>query len=117
MSKHIVAYFNTENDAESALASLRKVGVMDERVDMIPEEGRGQRIIMPATNLGSGGGGLPGHSGAFAAITNIKETFTGKDEKHPSYALEFSVEDSRVDDAIHVLKESDAYVDKSLTVD
>lgn len=106
MSKHIEAYFKSENDAESVHAELNKLKVNNVLIEEMPKD-YGGTMLIPFLSINSSTG-----SGGVVPLSPIKP------EQHNSsqdltQLLQFDVEDEDYEDALTILKENDGYGDKS----
>ncbi|WP_347861325.1 hypothetical protein U0355_11790 [Salimicrobium sp. PL1-032A] len=95
----IIAYFKSENDAESAMTSLKKLKVENEKVEEIPEDSRKNRV-MPFSS-----GGLQANMAEYGESFN--DAFGAKGAEM-TYLLQFDVEEEDHDAAIKVLEEHGA---------
>lgn len=95
----IIAYFKSENDAESARASLQKLKVENERVEEIPEDSRKERIIPFSSS------GLQANVAEYGESFNDAFGAKGEDMTH---LLQFDVAEDDHDDAVKVLEEHGA---------
>ncbi|WP_076559040.1 hypothetical protein [Salimicrobium flavidum] len=97
--EQLIAYFNSENDAHSAMTSLQKLKVENERVEEIPQDSKLARVI-------------PFSSGGFqASMAEYGETFNealGAKGKEVTHLLQFDVDEAEYDEAIKVLEEHGA---------
>lgn len=97
--EQLIAYFKSENDAYSAMTSLQKLKVENERVEDIPKESGWVRV-------------LPFSSGGFqATMAEYGETFnealSAKDAQI-THVLQFDVDKEDYDAAMKVLEEHGA---------
>ncbi|TGB03991.1 hypothetical protein [Halobacillus salinus] len=93
MTKHIEAFFETENDAESAKADLQELGIEKELVEPIPEEADVLPIVPVAGSTNVGGAGI-----SYDNIVHPGQDDTGK--KHLTHVLHFYLSDEHFDRAI-----------------
>ncbi|SIS78268.1 hypothetical protein [Salimicrobium salexigens] len=97
--KQVIAYFANENDAESALTSLKKYKVEKERVEEIPQDSKLERVI-------------PFTSGGFQAdVAEYGETFNealGNKGKEVTHLFQFEVEEEDHEGVLKVLQEHGA---------
>ncbi|MCA0971842.1 hypothetical protein LCM20_14640 [Halobacillus litoralis] len=106
MTKHIEAFFQTENDAESAKADLQELGIEKEIVEPIPESVDTLPIIPVA------GSSNTGAAGAFSYddIVHPSSDETGK--KHLTHVLHFYLKDEQFDRAIEKIKKHNGHMDE-----
>ncbi|MCP3028873.1 hypothetical protein [Halobacillus sp. A5] len=102
MTKHIEAYFKTENDAESAKAELQKLSVTNEMVEPIPEESRLTGVV-PVLNQ-SQSAGVANFSDVINPEKSTSREDTPPEVKHLTYLLHFDVDSKEYNDALAILK-------------
>lgn len=118
MTKNIRAYFKSENDVESARASLQRLRVSNLFIDELPEEERENNYvaILPlgsASNSTSIGTGVAG-ANTGAGVGNIGAAFDdGDDNNQITHILEGQVEDEDYEEAQAVLAENRGYTNNS----
>lgn len=119
MAHKFLAYFKSENDAETTSAHLQKMNVSNVLVDRIPEGAKGI-LLLPAANLGTGATGMgaagaPGLVGKVGRIGSLKDLWKSESEKSDTFShiLEFEVEEEDHEEALKVLRDSDAYIDEN----
>ncbi|MYL72749.1 hypothetical protein GLW00_18115 [Halobacillus litoralis] len=109
MAKTIQAYFSTENDAESAKASLQPLSVEQDTVEAIPEDTDMTPIVPVAGSTNSGGGTFN-----FTEVVSPKHDKDSalSDKKHLTHVLHFSIKEEEYDRAVEVIKEHNGHMDK-----
>lgn len=102
MTKSILVYFKSENDAESAHASLQRLRVSDLFVDEIPEAEQ-NRIVVPLFNLGT--------TSTNAGIIGSMDEQGDQDMTDDSltHLLEGQVDEADYEEAMQVLSDSKGY--------
>lgn len=113
MYKAIQAFFKTEDDAESARATLNKLKTNDIFVDHLPD-GEGYITAVPLAYTGNNTHGMgAGHGGIIAPIA-----FTGEmksDDNTPrTYMVDMQVDESDFQEALRIIMEKDGRVPKDL---
>ena len=110
MAERMQAYFKSENDAQSALASLQRVNVSNTFVEEIPDDGN-RRVLIPAVSAGTG----PVNTSAGPGL--YRDLWNGDDEEEHSYShiLEFEVAEEDAEEAFRLLQKEKAYIDESLS--
>ncbi|MCP3032087.1 hypothetical protein LF817_12090 [Halobacillus sp. A1] len=116
MTKHIEAFFRTENDGESAKAELQKLSTQNEMVEPIPEQSRLTGVV-PVLNQSqsSGGvaaGGVAGFGDFLKSDKNTSREDTPTDVEHLTYLLHFDVKDDEYQEALSILKNHDGHMDQ-----
>ncbi|KHE67080.1 hypothetical protein [Halobacillus sp. BBL2006] len=110
MAKHVEAFFQTENDAESAKASLQKLTIEHEMVEAIPED-KDLTTIVPVGGSSSTGGG------AFNFTEVVQPAFDDEgalfDKRHLTHILHFEVQEEEYERALEIIKEHEGHMDKS----
>ena len=107
--KAIQAYFQTENDAESAKASLQSLSVEQESVEAIPEDTDMTPIVPAAGSTNSGGGTFN-----FTEVVSPKHDRDALSyKKHLTHVLHFSVKEEEYDRAIQVIKEHEGHMNRT----
>ncbi|PAV31479.1 hypothetical protein CIL05_02155 [Virgibacillus profundi] len=103
MTKNILAYFKSENDAESAKANLQRLQVSNLFVDEIPETDHNVTYVplMPigSTNTGTSAGGVVG----------LGDDLANKDDNPATHLLEGQVDEKDYEEAIQILADSKGY--------
>lgn len=108
MSKSLLAYFKSENDAESARASLQRLRVTDLHVEQLSEK-ENRTVFIPFFISGStfsdtgDVGGLNQGSGMLA------KDMMNDDDSFVTHLLEGRVEESDYEEAIRTLSDNHAY--------
>ncbi|MFC4023449.1 hypothetical protein ACFOUV_06370 [Oceanobacillus longus] len=104
MTKNILAYFKTENDAESARSALQTLKVSNLIIDSLPEANEGTAYI-PIAPLGPtwGGKGIVGFSNL------IEDEASHGGDNHITYMLEGQIEDEEVEEAMKILMENNGF--------
>ncbi|GGF23364.1 hypothetical protein GCM10010954_22720 [Halobacillus andaensis] len=110
MTKHIEAFFKTENDAESAKAELQKLSISNQFVEPIPEESRLTGIV-PVLNQGTTAG-VAGFRDFIKPNKSTSEDDTPPDTGHLTHLLHFDVDKDDYNDALAILKTHDGHMDK-----
>ncbi len=90
MTKHVEAYFETENDAESAKASLQKLVIEEEYIEPVPDNTPLLSRLIPLNNLDKSG-----------------------PDKQLTHLLRFDVKDENYETALNVIKEHEGHMDPS----
>ncbi|MBM7579938.1 hypothetical protein [Jeotgalibacillus terrae] len=105
MEHHLQAYFKTESDAESALASLQRCPIRDPRIDAIPDTDRNP-FLLPALSFSSSSAPQTGVITDRDAISEAdsSETF--------HYLIEFYVNENDREEVLSVLSKTEAHLDK-----
>ncbi|MFZ0369510.1 MAG: hypothetical protein WAM07_07905 [Halobacillus sp.] len=109
MTKHVEAYFRTENDAESAKSSLQKYNIEQEAVEPIPEE-VDLTPIVPASGSANTGGGTFNFTDV---ITPNKDKDAMADKRHLTHVLNFKIPEENYDEALKVIVEHDGHMEQS----
>ncbi|TFE03420.1 hypothetical protein [Jeotgalibacillus sp. R-1-5s-1] len=105
MEHHIQAYFRNESDAETALAKLQKCPIRDARIDSIPD-GNTNPFVLPALNFTSSSSPNAG------VITDGDAINTKGSSERFDYILEFYVEEQNRREAVNILGQTEAHLDK-----
>lgn len=105
MLQHVQVYFESENDAESAVVKLKKVAISDARVDSIPDGDR-NLFVIPALNFSGGTGSSAG------VIANPNQN--QGDPKDFTHVLEFYVAPENIPEMLEVLGTTNGHLDKEL---
>ncbi|PTL37711.1 hypothetical protein [Alkalicoccus saliphilus] len=105
-------YFQTEDQAEDAAASIRKYRVQDVMVDRIPESSEKNVVLIPASGIGTPGTAHPGQPGVFTSAKKLKDKFTNKDR--PEYVLEFDVDPEHKQEVLEEVKKTEGMVDEKI---
>lgn len=110
MAKAVQAYFKTENDAESAKATLQSLSVEQEMVEAIPEETDMTPIVPIAGSTNSGGGTFN-----FTEVISPKhdQESAMSDKRHLTHVLHFSIKEEEYERAIQVIKDHDGHMHRS----
>ncbi|UOQ92596.1 hypothetical protein MUO14_19440 [Halobacillus shinanisalinarum] len=90
MTKHVQVYFKTENDAESANASLQKLAIENEQIEPVPDDPPLLSRLIPLNNL------------------NNPET-----DNHLTHLLHFDVKEEERESALEIIKEHKGHMDPS----
>ncbi|UOR13352.1 hypothetical protein [Halobacillus amylolyticus] len=90
MTKHVEAYFKTENDAESAKASLQKIEIENELVEPIPDDSSLLARLVPLSNFKNPGS-----------------------DRHLTHLLQFDVKEEGYKSALSIIEEHDGHMDQS----
>ncbi|MGJ9458295.1 hypothetical protein [Oceanobacillus sp. CF4.6] len=104
MTKNMIAYFRTENDAESARSTLQTLKVSNLIIDSIPEANEGTAYI-PIAPLGPtwGGKGVVGFS-------NLTEDEASHGSDYPvTHMLEVQIEEEDIEEAMKILMENNGF--------
>ncbi|MFC7063088.1 hypothetical protein [Halobacillus seohaensis] len=109
MRKHIEAYFNTENDAESARAELQKLSMENDLVEAIPEETRLTGIV-PVLNQ-SQSAGVPDFNDFIDPDKNVSKD-ENQDVDHLTHLLHFDVKGDDYNEALAILKTHNGHMDQ-----
>ena len=107
MSKSLLAYFKSENDAESARASLQRLRVTDLYVEEVPEE-EGTKMFIPLFTMGS----TSSSTGAVGELDEggIAANEMMRDNDSPiTHILECQVEDADYEEAKNILSDRNGY--------
>ncbi|MYL38318.1 hypothetical protein [Halobacillus litoralis] len=110
MSKTVQAYFQTENDAESAKADLQSLSVQREMVEAIPGDVDLTPVVPVAGSANTGGGTF-----------NFTEVITPKhdreealsDKRHLTHVLHFSVKEEEYERAVGVIKDHNGHMNRN----
>ncbi|TVP85174.1 MAG: hypothetical protein EA344_05195, partial [Alkalicoccus sp.] len=105
-------YFQTEDQAEDAAASIRKYRVQDVLVDRIPESNERDMALIPASGIGTPGSAHPGQPGVFTSAEKLKDSFTNKN--NPQYILEFDVDPEQKKKVLEEIKKTEGMVDEKI---
>lgn len=105
MTRHIEAFFETENDAESAKADLQELGIEKEMVEPIPDDADVLPIVPVQGSTNTGGGGV-----SFDSIVHPGKDDTRK--KHLTHVLHFYLKDEHFDGALEKIKEHNGHMDE-----
>ncbi|TDL34977.1 hypothetical protein E2R51_04445 [Jeotgalibacillus sp. S-D1] len=107
MLQHVQTYFQSENDAESAVVKLKKIPISDARVDPIPD-GDLNLLVVPA--LSFSGNTTP----TAGVVTNADLTQSQSSSGDFTHVLEFYVAPENIPETMKVLGEVNAHLDKEL---
>ncbi|SFK23622.1 hypothetical protein SAMN04487936_109158 [Halobacillus dabanensis] len=107
--KTIQAYFPTENDAESAKASLQSLSVKQDTVEVIPEDTDLAPIVPVAGSTNTGGGTF---NFTEVVTPNHDRNSALSDKKHLTHVLHFSVKEEEYDRAIRVIEEHEGHMNR-----
>ncbi|WP_101846383.1 hypothetical protein [Halobacillus sp. Marseille-P3879] len=110
MTKHIEAYFKTENDAESARAELQKLSVSNEMVEAIPEESRLTGIV-PILNQ-SQSAGVANFSDVIKPDKATSREDTPPETNYLTHLLHFDVDRDEYNDALAILTTHQGHMDQ-----
>ncbi|MFG6149681.1 hypothetical protein [Halobacillus sp. B23F22_1] len=110
MKKHIEAFFKTENDAESAKASLQKLSISNPFMEPIPEESRLTGVV-PVLNQGTTAG-VAGFKDFIKPNKNTTDEDTPPETDHLTHLLQFDVDKDDYNEALAILKKHDGHMDK-----
>jgi len=114
MYKSIQAFFKTEDDAESAKATLNKLKTNDILVDELPDGG-GTMTVVPLGYSGNSTHGLgAGHGGIIAPIAFTGEVNPDDDNAPRNFMVDVQVEEADFQEALRVIMEKDGRVSKDL---
>jgi hypothetical protein len=107
--KAVQVYFPTENEAESAKASLQSLSVEQESVEVIPGDTDMAPIVPVAGSANTGGGTF-----SFTEVISPKHDQDSalSDKKHLTHVLQFSVKEEEYDRAIQVIKEHEGHMNR-----
>ncbi|WP_226585077.1 hypothetical protein [Halobacillus litoralis] len=110
MSKAIQAYFQTENDAESAKVDLQSLSVQQETVEAIPEDADLTPVVPVAGSANTGGGTF-----SFTDVVSPKKDQHGplSDQRHLTHVLHFTIKEEEYDRALSIIKNHDGHMNKS----
>ena len=112
MTRSVDVYFKSENDAESARASLQKVKATNVFIDEMPGD-IGTKMYIPLfpTNIGvSGTQNNVGPIGANALLVTEGTKEAGKeDQGRLTHLLHLDVNEDDYDQVFAILKEHDCY--------
>ncbi|MFA9560457.1 hypothetical protein ACERII_24460 [Evansella sp. AB-rgal1] len=120
MDLKMIAYFRTENDAESAAASLQKLNVTDVLVDEVPSDNKRGLVLIPAVNTGNTATGNHGPTNLVApGYLKDESTEDSMDtmDPHITHVLEFHIPEEEIDSALKELRQADAMLDKTMLED
>ncbi len=109
MSKHVEAYFKTENDAESAKAELQSLRTENELVEAIPEDANLTTSIIPLGGANQFGAG----AGVAGALDPDDESAPGSNDEHLTHLLQFQVHEEDFDQALHTIQKHYGHMDQS----
>ncbi|WP_404455978.1 hypothetical protein [Oceanobacillus kapialis] len=107
MSKSFVAYFKSENDAETAKAKLEKLRVSDMLVDELPN-GDKRATYFPIVGIGTPGSMSTGSGAMGIGMADVTDDHDEKSQKL-THLLEGKVEQEDYVEAISILAESNGY--------
>src|SRR5690625_3863397 len=108
MTETIEVYFKNENDAESALAQLRTLKVVQMHIEEMPEDARTKLYVpvFPASldtnTTGSARGPIT------PALSSVEDDVSGPD--YPSYLLYIEIETDDYEQAMKILQDHEYYV-------
>ncbi len=111
MTKHVQAFFKTENDAEDVKSHLQTLKVDDARVDTLPDADN-KMILTPLAFSGNNAHGM-GAGGGIVATFDAKDGTPVDDSPRPN-SLEFSVADDDYQEALKIIMENDGHVSKEI---
>lgn len=120
MEFKMIAYFRTENDAESAVASLQKLNVTDVLVDELPSDARRGLVLVPAVNTGNSATGNHGPTNLVAPgyLKDLStEGSTDEIASHVTHLLEFHIPEEDIGLALQELRQNDAFMEKTMLED
>ncbi|MEC5424116.1 hypothetical protein QGM71_11495 [Virgibacillus sp. C22-A2] len=100
--ENILAYFKSENDAESARANLQRLQVSSIIVDKLPET-EGQQTFVPLFTVGS----TTTSTGIVGTVSNNGNE--GDHGKEMTYLVEGKVKPEDYEEALQILAESKGY--------
>ncbi|MFQ3546224.1 hypothetical protein Q7A53_19245 [Halobacillus rhizosphaerae] len=109
MSKHVEAYFKTENDAESAKAELQSLRTENELVEAIPEDANLTTSIIPLGGANQFGAG----AGVAGALDPDDEAAPGSNDEHLTHLLHFQIHEEDFDQALHIIQKHQGHMDQS----
>lgn len=104
MQNKIVAYFRTENDAESARSALQSLRVSNLMVDSIPDSGKRVRYI-PVAPFGA-------HWGAAGFVkrgTLLDDEPSAGSDAPMTHLLELEIEETDFEEAMKLLQENNGF--------
>ncbi|CDQ20403.1 Glyoxalase/Bleomycin resistance protein/Dioxygenase superfamily protein [Halobacillus karajensis] len=109
MTKSVQAYFATENDAESAKASLQSLSIGRETVEAIPEDTDMTPIIPVAGSTNSGGGTFN-----FTEVVSPKQDHehAKSDKKTLTHILHFTLPAEEIERALQIIKDHKGYINR-----
>lgn len=111
MFKKLEAYFKTENDAEDVHAKLNsKVNIRNVMIDQVPDGSENTFVVPIITGGGGSSGAMSGNSAI--PVPSSGEGFLKEDEGERKTFLECEVLEEDFNEALMILKENDAYVNK-----
>lgn len=110
LTKHIEAFFKTENDAESAKADLQKLTIEHEMVEAIPDEADLTTVVPIAGSSNTGGGTFN-----FTEVLEPKYDENGalSDKRHLTHILHFYIQEEEYDHALNIIKDHEGHMNKN----
>ncbi|WP_010648512.1 hypothetical protein [Oceanobacillus massiliensis] len=106
MLKNILAYFTSENDAESARSALQTLKVKKLSIDQIPnDQGQENTRYIPISPLGP----TWGINGTLEKETFGDEKVSEKDDRPLTHVIEGQIDEEDFDNAMKILLENDGY--------
>ncbi|CDO04518.1 hypothetical protein BN988_03078 [Oceanobacillus picturae] len=107
MTKSFVAYFKSENDAETAKAKLEKLRVSNVLVDELPETKK-HNAYFPIVGMGTPGTMSTGTGVMGLGVADVSDN-NREEHGQITHLLEGKVEEEDYDQAISILAESKGY--------
>ncbi|MBH0231136.1 hypothetical protein [Halobacillus yeomjeoni] len=107
MTKHIEAFFSTENDAESAKADLQSLSIQHEMVEAIPEDVDLTPVVPVAGSSNTGGGTFN-----FTEVLKPKYDNDGalSDKRHMTHTLHFYIKEEEYDRALEIIEKHEGHM-------
>ncbi|MBA2176517.1 hypothetical protein H0266_16585 [Halobacillus locisalis] len=107
MTKHIEAFFESENDAESAKADLQELSIEKELVEPIPADTDLGPIIPIAGSASSGPGAV-----SFEDVAEPTRDGALFSKKHLTHVLHFYLKDEEFDHAVKKIEKHNGHMNE-----